>query len=401
MSEPLNICLNDAYQNSLLLKSRFQLNNVPPIRYNNLSNNPYTNNYTQSQLDMRRKSEILKYTASKSNTKTNSFTKRQLWAQLVSGSNQRRSLSTAFIQDNVISQTDTSIFVQTCPSGTIIQTPSYACDVPGPIVSLFLDPTIPLYNYATGQDPYAFTSLEINAPPFLYTSPTNQQLYYINNIPQNSIILTSINITNIKTMTYSFTIKVPLTIYIRGEVKPNIHNNITPINGVIGLSIYDDNNKLIPFSCNINYLNTKLNVSYDTDIHKLVNYAMFDISMIPNYNDPSNNYFYGNQYVGMITISNFKVIYSNTNIVQNGVDVQNGYVYDICLNILDSFTYNYLYSSFNSTSFNSSNFKNYFNNVTTGYYINVTQDQINQFVNCSVRDSVIYSDLGYSPLSVT
>jgi len=79
----------------------------------------------------------------------------------------------------------------------------------------------------------------------------------------------------------------------------------------------------------------------------------------------------------------------------------NGYVYDICLNILDSFTYNYLYSSFNSTSFNSSNFKNYFNNVTTGYYINVTQDQINQFVNCSVRDSVIYSDLGYSPLSVT
>jgi hypothetical protein len=103
----------------------------------------------------------------------------------------------------------------------------------------------------------------------------------------------------------------------------------------------------------------------------------------------------------MITISNFKVIYSNTNIVQNGVDVQNGYVYDICLNILDSFTYNYLYSSFNSTSFNSSNFKNYFNNVTTGYYINVTQDQINQFVNCSVRDSVIYSDLGYSPLSVT
>jgi len=390
-----NICSNTAYQNSLLIKKRFQLNNIPPQRYNNLTNTPY-NNYTQYQIDMRRKAEILKYTASKSGTKTNDLTKRQLWAQLVSGSNQRRSLSSSFIQENAFSQTDTSIFVQTCPSGTIIQTPSYASDVPGSIVSLFLDPTIPLYNYATGQDAYAFTNVEINSEPFSYTYSTNQKLYYINDIPQNSILLASVNIRNIKTMTYSFTIKLPLSMYIRAEVNPNINNNITPFNQRINVRMYVENNKVFPFSCNVIFLNTNLTILYDLDISKLVNYTEFDISMIPNYTDPNNNSFYGNQYVGTITISNFRVIYPNSNSPQNGLDVQNGYIYDISLNILDNLNFNYLNTAFDSSSFNT-----YFNNLETGYYINVTPDRMNQFINCAIRNAAVYSNLGYSSPSVT
>jgi len=398
MASNLSICSNPAYQNSLLIKRRFQINHVPPPRYDNLSNNPY-NNYTQSQLDMRRKAEVLQYNAIKSSTKTNNFTKRQRWAQLVSGSTQKRSLSSAFIQENTVSQTDTSIFIQTCPSGTIIQTPSYASDVPGPIVSLFFDPAIPLYNYSTGQDPYALINTETLGEPFTYTSPINQPLYYINTIPQNSILLTSITIRNIKTMTYSFIIKIPVSMYIRGEVKSTIINNKSSFKKSLALSINNNNNKLTPFSCNVNYLNTKLNVLYEFS-GAFENNVTFDVSMIPNYTDPINNYFYGNQYIGNVTISNFRVIYDNTSIIQNGLDVQNGYVYDICLNVLDGL--NYLSAYFNSYNYNSSDFNKYFNNVTTGYYINVTPDKMNKFTNCKIREpDSVYSGIAHNPLTVT
>ena len=49
--------------------------NIPPIRFTPIS--PYEKypQFTKTQFDMRRKAEVLSYTASKSNTKTNNFTK--------------------------------------------------------------------------------------------------------------------------------------------------------------------------------------------------------------------------------------------------------------------------------------------------------------------------------------
>ena len=60
--------------------NRRALLNVPPPRYTPVC--PYPQ-YTQFQLDMRRKAEILKYRANASNLKTNNFTKAEKYSMLV------------------------------------------------------------------------------------------------------------------------------------------------------------------------------------------------------------------------------------------------------------------------------------------------------------------------------
>ena len=385
-------CQDPAYQASLDTKLRFQLNNIPPTRYNNLANNPYDKNYTQAQLDMRRKAEVLKYSASKTNTKTNNLTKKQLWAQLVGGSRQQRSLSSSFIQQNAILRTNAAIFVQTCPSGTLIQTPTYASDVPGTIINLFLDNTIPLYNYSVNQE--AYPSGNETGPPFAYSIPVDKTLDFIENIPQNTIPLTSISIENIKSTAYSFTIKIPVSIYIRGQVKSSIIDNDVRINEITRSEIASENNELVPFTMSVNYLNKRLNVTYDLNT-TIANGIKFNVQMTPNYFDPSNNYFSANQYIGMATISNFKVLYDNTETVQTGLDTQNGYLYDIFLSVIDKQNIYHMYTDYYDS------LRNYFDHINTGFMINLNPEEMNKYVNCSLVDADLYNTIHYEPFSVT
>jgi len=93
---------------------------------------------------MRRKAEILKYSAAKTNTKTNNFTKSEKWAQLVSGNFQRRTYS----QEDI---TNTTNNLLDCSSNETILTPTSSSGVPGPIMYLYNDPTVPLYNYVINR----------------------------------------------------------------------------------------------------------------------------------------------------------------------------------------------------------------------------------------------------------
>jgi hypothetical protein len=86
---------------------------------------------------MRRKAEILKYSSARMSTQTNSMTKKQKFAGLVKGS--------------IPSQTTQCYDITK-------RTPTSACDVPGPVMYLYNDPQIPLYNYTTGNRSYAFVS---------------------------------------------------------------------------------------------------------------------------------------------------------------------------------------------------------------------------------------------------
>ena len=96
------------------------------------SNNPYEYNntgelkYSQTQLNMRRKAEILKY--NKNRTVTQSSNKGK-WTYL---SNIRPT--------NNRSARDKSV----CPN---TPQPSSSSDVPGPVIPLILDESVPLYNY--------------------------------------------------------------------------------------------------------------------------------------------------------------------------------------------------------------------------------------------------------------
>ena len=86
--------------------------------------------YTQDQLNMRRKVEILKYNNNQQPSLTNNFTKNKQWAQL----NRRTSSK---------SQT-----LEACPE-RIQPMLTTSSDVPGPPIYLLEDTTVPLYNYAT------------------------------------------------------------------------------------------------------------------------------------------------------------------------------------------------------------------------------------------------------------
>jgi hypothetical protein len=114
-----------------------QIFNVPPTRFNMFSVDPYlSGSYTNFDLDMRRKTEILKYSSARMPTQTNNLTKKQTYAGIVKGS---------------ITSKKTVCYDATRP------TPTSSCGVPGPIMYLYNNPNVPLYNYATGNRSYAFS----------------------------------------------------------------------------------------------------------------------------------------------------------------------------------------------------------------------------------------------------
>lgn len=112
------------------------LNNVPPPRYTPV--NPYPQ-YSQTQLDMRRKIEIFKY-AGKDYQQSNSLTQKQQWSLLANNAARGSNRSNQYY----------------CSSDRLIPTLSSACDVPGPIITLTYDPSVILYNYASQLDNRTF-----------------------------------------------------------------------------------------------------------------------------------------------------------------------------------------------------------------------------------------------------
>ena len=120
-----------------------QQNLPPPFRFNLY--NPYIgSNYTKYDFDMRRKSEILKYNSNVSNSQTNNLTKKQLWSLIAKGS--YKQLSQEQLNNAIPIGNNVSV-LKDCSLNYIKHTPTSSCDVPGPIITLYNDESIPLYNY--------------------------------------------------------------------------------------------------------------------------------------------------------------------------------------------------------------------------------------------------------------
>jgi hypothetical protein len=292
-----NVCSDDGYVSLVNMRNRFKLFNVPPERYDNLQNSPYNNSaITQQQLNMRRKVEILKYSANQSNTKTNNLTKKEKWALLVNGASQRRNLSYSYIGENLIP--GTTNYVQTCPSGTTIYTPTYASGIPGPVMYLYEDPNVPLYMYSKKVDTYGILNQEVNTTEFTYDS--NKFDIYLSN-STNDKIITSLYIQNINTPIYNFTIQFSMSIFITATVKPNF---VGTFNETITISI-------LPLQHYIKY-GTNIVDTNSLSTFPTQKYVTFNISM-----NLANGSFSGNQYIGN---------YMMTNLVLN---TQPNYIYDI------------------------------------------------------------------------
>lgn len=125
-------------ERNLVIKKNAALLNIPLERITLVS--PYPA-FTKNQLDMRRKVEILKYDNNTTNTKTNNFSKKQQWSMLVNGVTKNAS------QIKIETLNDTQ-----CPLDEFIPTLTTASDVPGKVIVLQYDPSVPLYNFVRNQN---------------------------------------------------------------------------------------------------------------------------------------------------------------------------------------------------------------------------------------------------------
>jgi len=204
-------------------RSIAQQYNVPLARFTPIS--PY-GTYTKTQLDMRRKAEILKYSANKSSTQTNNLTKKQSYALLARGSLQTP--SQASIQSGSVN----------CTADRTRPTPTSSSGVPGPIMYLYEDDSVPLYNYSgfnTRTYPEAVPTDNVmwkivGLSDVALTNKTQGNLFYL--IISNYVELPK----------YVFDISVPVGISISGTRNPGVFAaNITASIQSMTTTIYYNN----------------------------------------------------------------------------------------------------------------------------------------------------------------
>jgi hypothetical protein len=333
------------------------LYNIPQQRLSIMT--PYPT-FSQSQLDMRRKTEILTYSANRSNSKTNNLNKKELWSSLSKGSG--TSLSQDFISRNISIQ-----------SVKYLPTPSSSSNVPGPIVILQYDPDIPLYNYLSRNensfvannviDKNIFRMLTRNEIDFLYAKqfsiiPDNigsniVELSYQTRKESVGVIIIS---NNAKNNIMSFNISTPLAIWVAGLVHmPNedltddFSQEFVPLDNSFIQTVKIKSIEMQVFSNTVFIASTMVS---QTLIDNLV-------SLQFNLNSTDRS-FYAVQYVGLINVPIINLL------------IQAGDIYQVSLKI--DYEYN-TRSAYALRLFES------------GFFTNITELNINESVNCKLTSS--------------
>jgi hypothetical protein len=358
------------------LRKRQQLFAMPSFRATPIS--PYPE-YTQQQLDMRRKAEILQYAGNRMNTKTNSLTRTGRYAQIISGKYQSRPYTTtytetaSYVYDNVLKMdrvviTRTPVYSNpdpTCPLDNMIPVPTSSSDVPGPIINLYNDTSIPLYNYAGSADKiYAITDV-IETDTFK-TKNADENTYAFYTITSDSnglttetepteITLSTVYITNIvDSPQYVYELYVPIGIHFEGKYKTT---RIDASFGSIGLSIPSGGfNAQVIFGTNA--LSTNRVISFHNNTT-----SIRDISF--NVTNKSAD-FSGTIYIGMLKITNIDLYTAP------------GYIYDI--NILTA-----MVLTTNSTAEKDNFISRY--EFKYGLYYNVSDANKKIVTNCTIAQN--------------
>ena len=263
---------------------------MPPIRYNGLVN-PYINStYTPSQLDMRRKAEILQY--NKSASQTNKLTKSQKFAQAIgrtvntntsfigtivgntltvskvtqgtilvgqsiigfgistgtiilvqsTGSAGNVGTYTINISQNIstatIMRANSIISVTNCVNDLYVPSLSSSCDVPGPVITLQYDPTVPLYNYAQNVASLGLINSENTDQ---WTDSTSDNIIAYDSIETT---LVDLAISNVTSQTTTFSINSPIGIYVDGTSASSASGDIS-LNDITVSVYYNDSNYLV------------------------------------------------------------------------------------------------------------------------------------------------------------
>ena len=182
MSDLSGICIQ---------RKQFQVNNIPPIRFEPIS--PYPA-FTQEQLNMRRKTEILKY--NKNSTQGPRMTQKQKLAVTLRGG-----YNTARV---------------VCPNDYKIPVLSTSAGIPGPPMYLVEDPLVPLYNYSRDTNVYAENLYEDDIQWVFNTEP-NQLCANNNTYVEVATLIIRNPIQNAYT---KFTYQTPVFFRMRGTELP-------------------------------------------------------------------------------------------------------------------------------------------------------------------------------------
>lgn len=290
---------NISLTNLCLQRKKQMAFNIPQLRLDKAS--PYDGTYTKQQLDMRRKAEILQYSASASSTKTNNLTRKEKWAQIARGTGQRETYedkrytiidssgtyinlvikypkyivlqpSTQYLNATGTNIVNTAAYrivgytgyftytiadgaLKSCAADNLIPTPTSASGIPGPIQYLIYDTNIPLYNYAINN----------NA---LGTSNTGNQEKWLVNIPNDTLILNgqnvkfaSIMITDkIDQTSYTFSMQIPISFSFDADIDSKYFletgNNSYNISEIVRVNITS-------VLLDVYYNQQKVNLKYD------------------------------------------------------------------------------------------------------------------------------------------
>jgi len=319
-------------------RRRQQLFPVPPVRaelesspYNQLINGVI---YSQRDVDMRRKAEILKYNSNKVSTQTNSLTKGQKFSLLVKGFTQQLANTTVQELSNG----------RACPNDALIPTPTSSSDIPGPIVLLINDETVPLYKYINPTYTRNYSTLpQNNTDPWTIISYENSSFSNANSFTNSmSTIYIRYLVDQPNTI---FSLNIPIGIYALGDISNNSGSNI-----------------------NISISNVSLNVFYN-DTNVTNSYNIQSPILVSNFSNLSFNVnnnsglFNAIQYVGNLTTDNLN-LYTTV-----------GFIYDIKL----SFVLNI--SPLGNIS------SDYLKTFDYGVYANLSSDKTNYARNCNITSS--------------
>lgn len=171
----------------------------PITRYTPIS--PYTNtNLTPYDLDMRRKAEILKHTGPQKSTQASKLTKAQLFAQVVRGFSPTQKLLNK--RTGIYNPTSSEF----CDS-SLNRVLTSSSDVPGPIVALYLDNAVPLYQYAQPNETYSENLKDV---VFGFRFYPNPKLYAFSLLQQSIGALEIFN--GIPNSVTNFTLTIPYTL---------------------------------------------------------------------------------------------------------------------------------------------------------------------------------------------
>lgn len=373
--------------NTLQQRTAFLQLMMPPIRFNGVAN-PYLNsNYTPSQLDMRRKAEILQY--NKNSTQTNKPTKANKFKNAIGrninvgtsfiGTISGTALTVSKVNIGIITigqsvvgsgilsgtviigqsqttgktgtytvnlsqtiavatamYTNVNTNISNCANDLYIPSLSSSSDVPGPVVTLQYDPTVPLYNYALNTASLGLINTEDTSK---WIDSTKDDIISYDSI---ETVLLDLAINKIDTSTVTFSINSPVGIYVDGNATgASIVGNVN-INSIEVSVYYNDANYLLTSPI------APIITTSDELKSKTVSYV------VTNPSPSISKQFSGVKYIGNLNITNLTL------------PTMNGYVYKIKLKFKMTSSRTGTYSSFN-----------------TQVYMNVSTSATDSLVNCT------------------